>query len=68
MNCAKGQNMKKIKDFFKKLNECTPKPAKVLFVLALISLILKIAFSLSPVFSDFYNRYPGAFFRMIMQS
>ena len=65
MNCAKGQNMKKIKDFFKKLNECTPKPAKVLFVLALISLILKIAFSLSPVFSDFYNRYPGAFFRMI---
>lgn len=57
--------MKKIKNFFKKLNECTPKPAKVLFALALVALVLKIGFSISPEFSDIYNRYPGAFFRMI---
>ena len=57
--------MKKIKNFVKKLHECTPVPARVLFVLLLISLVLKLAFTLSPEFSDLYNRYPGAFFRMI---
>lgn len=58
--------MKKIKAFFSKLFACCPKPALVLFAVALFSLILKLLFTFSPAFSDFYNRYPGAFIRMCL--
>ncbi len=54
-----------MKKFFSKLYNCCPKPAAVLFLFAFISVILKLLFSVSEKFSDFYNRYPGAFFRMI---
>ena len=58
--------MNKIKAFFQKLNTCCPKAVKPFFFLALISLGLQLGFILSPTFADFYNRYPGAFLRMLL--
>ncbi len=62
--------MSKIKSFLKaakkdakKVAECCPAAAAVMFVIAAVSLILKILFSVSESFADFYNRYPGAFVR-----
>ncbi len=58
--------MQKIKTFFSKLKRCCPKISLVIFIVTLISIILRVAFKLSEEFSDFYNRYIGAFFRSLM--
>lgn len=58
--------MNPIKSFFRKLAACCPKAAKPFFLLALISLGLQAGFMISPTFADFYNRYPGAFLRMLL--
>lgn len=57
--------MQKIKTLFKKLNRCTPIWCKIALSLGLFSAILYVIFILSPAFSDFYNRYPGAFLRAV---
>ncbi len=59
-------NMKKVKGFFSKLFSCCPKPAWGFFLLAGVCLLLQVGFLLSKDFADFYNRYPGAFFRMVL--
>jgi hypothetical protein len=56
----------RFRGFVKKLYQCCPIPARVLFVLAAISGILQIVFILSPAAADFYNRYPGAYFRGLL--
>ena len=53
----------KLTRFFRRLHRCCPVPARVLFCLALVAVLLQVGFSLSPGFADFYNRYPGAWFR-----
>lgn len=61
--------LKKIKSgvliFLKTLKECTPIWCAVTLIIAVISLVLYGAFVLFPDFSDFYNRYIGAFFRAL---
>ncbi|MBE6621478.1 MAG: DUF3810 domain-containing protein [Ruminococcaceae bacterium] len=51
------------KAFFRKVISCCSIPVRILFVIAAVAGVLQIAFCLSPAFSDFYNRYPGAFVR-----
>ncbi len=53
----------RLTSFFQKVYACCPIPARILFVLGALSGILQITFMISPTFSDFYNRYPGAFVR-----
>ncbi len=55
--------MKKLRRFGKKLISCCPIPARILFILAVVALILQAGFLLNPAFADYYNRYPGAYFR-----
>ncbi len=54
------------KTFLKKVYHCCPIPARIAFCVAAIAAILQIAFLASPRFSDFYNRYPGAYFRAFL--
>jgi len=56
----------KIKIFFRKVYECCPIPARVFFVVAVAAGGLQVGFLSSPAFADFYNRYPGAFFRGLL--
>ncbi len=56
----------RLRTFFRKVYECCPIPSRILFALAVLSGILQIAFTISPAFSDFYNRYPGAFLRGLL--
>ncbi len=57
--------MGKIKSFLRKLISCCSLTNKILFSFAFLSLILEAVFALSPEFSNFFNRYPSAFIRMI---
>ncbi len=54
------------KSRLKKVIASCPVLCRVFFVLDIISGIMLLLFSLIPSFSDFYNRYPGAFVRMIL--
>ena len=58
--------MSKIKIFFLKLKKCCPKISVGIFIVTVISVILRIVFRLSESFSDFYNRYVGTFFRSVL--
>ncbi len=58
--------MNKIKSFFKKLYECTPRWAVISYLVFAFSVILYVTFMISPSFSDFFNRYPAAFFRAVL--
>ncbi|MBO4769630.1 MAG: hypothetical protein J5563_02475, partial [Clostridia bacterium] len=55
--------MEKKRNFFARLLGCTPWPCRILLAAAIISVPIFVAFYLSTGFSDFFNRYPGAFFR-----
>ena len=52
-----------VKTFLKKVYDCCPMPARILFVIGAVAGILQLLFMASPTFSDFYNRYPGAYIR-----
>lgn len=58
--------MKKVTSFLKKLVSCCPKAARPCYLIAVLALILHLLFLISPAVADFYNRYPGAFFRMLL--
>ena len=55
--------MEKKRNFFVRLLGCTPWPCRILLAVAIISVPIFAAFYLSTGFSDFFNRYLGAFFR-----
>jgi len=56
----------KTKTFLRKVYDCCPIPARILFVIAALAGVLQLLFLASPTFSDFYNRYPGAYFRGLL--
>lgn len=47
------------------IKECTPLWCAITLLIAVLSVILYGIFIISPEFSDFYNRYIGAFFRAL---
>ncbi len=55
--------MQKIKTYIKKTIDITPLWAKIFLCLGAFSAIMYVTFMLSPSFSDFFTRYPGAFLR-----
>ena len=58
--------MKKIKIYVKKAIKNTPIWARISLCLGLFSGIMYLSFLISPEFSDFFNRYPAAFFRALL--
>ncbi len=50
----------------KKAFAACPVICRVFYALDIVAGVLLILFSFLPSFSDYYNRYPGAFFRMIL--
>ena len=58
--------MQKFKSNLKKVYECTPKWARISYIIFAFSALLYLTFMISPSFSDFFNRYPAAFLRAIL--